>query len=66
MKNKYDFSKGVKHKFYIPEKDIELPVYLDKSNQEYFSRVAREKKTVMSKIVNQLLKKDRELIDSIK
>ncbi len=66
MKKSYDFSKGVKKKFYIPEKEIEVPVYLDKSNQEYFTKLAREKKTVTSKIVNQLLKKDRELIESMK
>ncbi|HCL56292.1 MAG TPA: hypothetical protein DHW82_04695 [Spirochaetia bacterium] len=66
MKKSYDFSKGVKGKFYIPENEIELPIYLDHSNQEYFLNLAKEKKTVISKIVNQILKKDRELIDSIK
>jgi len=30
MKKENDFLKGVKGKFYIPQKDIELPVYLDK------------------------------------
>ncbi len=43
MKELYDFSKGVKGKFYIPENEIELPVYLDKANQEYFFNLAREK-----------------------
>lgn len=66
MKKSYDFSKGIKGKFYIPEKEIEIPIYLDSSNQEYFLNLAKEKKTAISKIVNQILKKDRELIDSIR
>jgi len=36
MKKEYDFSNGVKGKFYIPKKEIELPVYLDKDNLESF------------------------------
>jgi hypothetical protein len=44
MKKEYDFSKGVKNKFYIPEKEIELPVYLDKENLEFFMNLSRSKK----------------------
>ncbi|HNX24738.1 MAG TPA: hypothetical protein PKG60_11880 [Spirochaetota bacterium] len=66
MKKEYDFSKGVKGKFYIPEKDIELPVYLDKENLEYFINLSRSKKIAMSKLVNKVLSKDRELIDFVK
>ena len=36
MKKQYDFSIGIKGKFYIPENEIELPVYLDKENQEFY------------------------------
>jgi hypothetical protein len=66
MKKEYDFSKGVKGKFYIPEKDIELPVYLDKENREFFMNLSRSKKITMSKLVNKVLSKDRELIDVVK
>jgi hypothetical protein len=66
MKKTYDFSKGVKGKYYVPENEIELPIYLDKSNQDFFLNLAKEKKTVISKIVNQVLTKDRELIDTFK
>ncbi len=66
MKKEYDFSKGVKGKFYIPEKDIELPVYLDKENLEFFMSLSKSKKMAMSKLVNKVLSKDRELIDVVK
>lgn len=66
MKKSYDFTNGIKGKFYIPENEIELPIYLDKENQEFFMNLAREKKTVISKLVNKILTKDRELINTIK
>lgn len=65
MKKQYDFSKGVKGKFYISENDIQLPVYLDKKNQDYFLNLAREKNVEVSKLVNFVLTKERELIDEV-
>ena len=44
MKKKYDFSKGVKGKFYINANDIELPIYLDKKNQELYQYGVKEAK----------------------
>lgn len=66
MKKEYDFSKGVKGKFFIKEKDIELPVYLDKENLEFFMNLSRSKKIAMSKLINKVLSKDRELMDVVK
>ena len=66
MKKEYDFSKGIKGAFYIPENKIELPVYLDKKNLEFFLNLSRSKKIAMSKLVNNVLSKDRELIDVVK
>jgi hypothetical protein len=66
MKKEYDFSKGVKGKFYIPEKEIELPVCLDKENMEFFMELSRSKKMTMSKLVSKILYKDRELIDVVR
>jgi len=66
MKKEYDFSKGVKGKFYVPDKEIELPVYLDKENLEFFMSLSKSKKIAMSKLVNKVLSKDRELIDVVK
>lgn len=65
MRKHYDFSKGVKGKFYIPENEIELPIYLDKTNQEFFLDLANEKKVAVSKLINNLLSNNRELIESV-
>ncbi len=66
MKKEYDFSNGVKGKFYFPESEIELPVYLNKANLSYFTELAKIKKVAVSKLINNILSKDRELIESIK
>lgn len=36
MKKEYDFSKGERGKFYKPDAEIELPIYLDADLREYF------------------------------
>ena len=64
MKIEYDFSKGVKGKFYVPAGQIKLPVYLDRKNSVYFTRLANEKKVRLSRLVNDVLAKDREIIDT--
>ena len=62
MKKHYDFSKGEKGKFYVPENEIELPVYLDEKNGKYYSDLATEKNIAMSKLINNILSRDKELI----
>ncbi|MDP2807856.1 MAG: hypothetical protein Q8O74_06955 [bacterium] len=64
MKNEYDFSKGIRGKFYIPAEEIHLPVYLDKKNSDYFFKLAKAKKVRLSKMVNDVLAKDREIIST--
>jgi hypothetical protein len=36
MKKEYDFSKGVRGKFYKPEIQLNIPVYLEPKLKEYF------------------------------
>lgn len=63
MKKHYDFSKGEKGKFYVPKAEIELPLYLDANNQEYYLKLASEKKITFSKLINNLLKKEKEIVN---
>jgi hypothetical protein len=65
MKKKLDFSKGIKGKFYIPEKDIKLPVCLNENNQVYYTNLAKEKKMAVSQLINALLSKEREIIKTV-
>ena len=36
MKKEYDFSKGERDKFYRPDAQLNLPVYLEPDLREYF------------------------------
>jgi hypothetical protein len=65
MKKEYDFSKGIKGKFYIPTAEIKLPVYLDKKNSIFFMKLASKNRVRLSKMVNDVLTKDREIIGSV-
>ena len=42
MKKQYNFSKGIKGKFYISEEEIQLPLYLDKKNQDFYTKLAKK------------------------
>ena len=65
MRKEYDFSKGSKGKFYVAAEDIHLPVYLDRQNNEYFLKLAKGKRTRLSKLINDVLAKDRAIIDAV-
>jgi hypothetical protein len=54
MKKEYDFSKGIRGKFYNADGEFNLPIYLEPEIAEFVDR---------SQIVNQLLKKDKEIIE---
>jgi hypothetical protein len=63
MKDRYDFSKGVRGKFYRPEAVFRLPVYLDEKVQSYLTARADAKGVDLADLVNDMLKKDIELIE---
>ena len=58
MKNEYDFSKAEKGKFYRSDIDLQLPIYLDPENNDFFSKLASSKNEEVSKIVNRILKEN--------
>lgn len=64
MKERYDFSKGQRGKFYRPDAVFKLPVYLDKDVEAYLAQKAEAKGVELSDLVNELLKKDIELIET--
>jgi hypothetical protein len=63
MKDQYDFSKGVRGKFYRPDAVFRLPVYLDEKVQSYLTAKADAKGIDLADLVNDMLKKDIELIE---
>ena len=66
MKKEYDFSKGVRGKFYRPNVTFNVPVYLDRTVQQFVERIAQSKRTDISAVVNRLLRSDMELVEAAK
>ncbi len=64
MKDHYDFSKGERGKFYQADAVFKLPVYLKQAVEAYLTQKAEAKGIDLSDLVNDLLKKDIELIEA--
>lgn len=63
MKDRYDFSKGTRGKFYREGAVFRLPVYLDEKVQDYLAAKADAKGVELAELVNEMLRKDIELIE---
>jgi hypothetical protein len=66
MKRQYDFSKGERGKFYKPGAVFKLPVYLDEEVQTYLADKADAKGVELSDLVNEMLKKEIEIIEVVR
>jgi hypothetical protein len=64
MKKEYDFSKGVRGKFYRPNARFNTPIYLDGKVQRFVERIAESKHTDASAVVNRLLRSDMEMVEA--
>ncbi len=62
MKKEYDFSKGEKGKFYHPNAELFIPIYLDREVLNELKKIALKKNLEINTIVNQFLKKELEII----
>ena len=65
MKEQYDFSKGVRGKFYNPNAVFQLPVHLDEQVQGYLAAKAQAKGIDLSALVNDLLKREIDLVEAM-
>lgn len=66
MKPEYDFSKGERGKFFKADAELRLPIYLDEDIQRYLTERAADKGVPLSEMVNGLLKRDIQMIESVK
>lgn len=66
MKEEYDFAKGVRGKFYRPGATLQLPVYLDDEVLIYLKERAMSKGVEVNRLVNDMLKRDIDLIEAVK
>ena len=63
MKREYDFSKAVRGKFYRKGATLRLPIYLDAKLQSQLERIAQKKGKEIGEVVNQLVRKEVELLE---
>lgn len=61
-----DFSGGTRGKFFKPDARLNLPVYLEAEVQRYLAARAKARGIEVEQLVNELLKKDIELIEVAK
>ena len=66
MKTEYDFSKGERGKFYNPKAVFSLPIYLEKDVDDFIRKLADEKGKDPETLVNELLRGNIQLIQSIR
>ncbi len=65
MKKEYDFSKGVRGKFYHENVRLNIPIYLDTDVAEFIQKAARKKKVDSQTIVNKVLRGNKEIIQTL-
>lgn len=65
MKREYDFSKAERGKFYRKGAEPRLPIYLDAKLQSQLERIAQKKGKELSEVVNQLVRKEVELLEEL-
>ena len=66
MQPEYDFSTAERGKFHRKDAMLALPVYLDPEVREYLAARAKAKGMELDQLVNELLKRDIELIEAAK
>jgi predicted HicB family RNase H-like nuclease len=64
MKKEYDFSNAERGKFYRPNLRLIPPVRLEPEVLDFLATRAQARGTTINQLVNQLLKKDMELIQA--
>jgi hypothetical protein len=65
MKAEYDFRKGVRGKFYRPSASIQVPIYLEPDVLAFVTAKAEKKGVDIDRIVNELLKRDIGIIETV-
>ena len=66
MKSEYDFSKAERGKFFKNNAELRLPIYLDADVQRYLIERAADKGVPLGEMVNGLLKREIQIIESVK
>lgn len=66
MKSEYDFSQAERGKFFKANAELRLPIYLDADVQRYLTARAADQGVPLGEMVNGLLKREIQIIESVK
>ena len=66
MKPEYDFSKGERGRFFRPNAELRLPVYLNADVQAYLAERAAQKGIPLGEMVNTLLRQEIQMIETLR
>ncbi|EKQ67973.1 hypothetical protein OsccyDRAFT_4273 [Leptolyngbyaceae cyanobacterium JSC-12] len=65
MKAEYDFSKGKRGKFYNPDAEFPVPIYLDKDVEQFLTQLSADQHIDIQALVNKRLRSNIRLIQSV-
>lgn len=65
MKKEYDFSNGVRGKFYRPDAELYLPIYLEQDTLASLRKLAQNRGVEIATIVNEWIKKDISIVETV-
>jgi hypothetical protein len=65
MPSEINFSGAIRGKFYNPNAQLNIPVYLAPEIQAYLAAIASKKGVMISDIANHLLKHEIEIIEAV-
>ena len=63
MRKEYDFSKGVRGKFYRPNIELNLPIYLEPDVAKFVQELAKKKNMDLEVLINDWLRKNIDFIE---
>jgi hypothetical protein len=66
MKPEYDFKNAERGKFFRPEAVLRLPIYLEPEVQDYLAAKAQAKNIDLDDLVNELLKQEIRIAESLR
>ena len=65
LKPEYDFSAGVRGRFFVDDGGLVPPIHLEPEVLDYLTARAEARGKTLNELVNELLKKDIELIETV-
>ena len=63
MRKEYDFSKGERGKFYRPNIELNLPIYLEPDVAKFVQALAKKKNMELEALINDWLRKNIDFIE---